>query len=174
MREYRLSTLSGASCESLASLVTELSPHESLASLVTELSQFTGDDRARLRDSPGAWGSDAVGDGGAGAGAAVAGAAKRSVSPLRIASPRGKGEASRVAIVEVEASEGNPWSPSKRWTACADIFSSSFSGDSKDGFGRTASYGVRRLAHDMWGKVCPCLSVAPVLLPLRLACGERS
>ena len=163
VREYRLSTLSGASCESLASLVTELS-------------QFAGDDLARLRDSPGAWNSNAVGDGGAGAGAGagLAGAAKRSVSPLRIASPRGKANQARVAIVEAEASEGNPWSPSKRWTACADIFSSSFSGDSKDGFGRTASYGVRRLAHDMWGKVCPCLSVAPVLLPLRLACGERS
>jgi len=55
--------------------------------------------------------------------------------------------------------EGNPWSPSKRWTACADVFSSSWRESASAKLQRTSSlgsYGVGtpvRLAKDMWRKI---------------------
>lgn len=54
--------------------------------------------------------------------------------------------------------EGNPWSPSKRWTACAEVFSSSWreSERASTKLPRTSSLGLGtpvRLAQDMWRRI---------------------
>jgi len=50
-------------------------------------------------------------------------------------------------LMTLKESEGNPWSPSKRWTACPEIFRTSLGNK----FRRTSS--ATSLASEMWGKV---------------------
>jgi len=54
-------------------------------------------------------------------------------------------------LMTLKESEGNPWSPSKRWTACPDIFRTS----GGDALRRTSSTALafRMQASEMWGKV---------------------